>query len=92
MLLVLVYSGRVALHGTEIPTIIDHSATMNYPSATGSIIVVISVPFKLCVLCRSMRSMRSMRGGFIFRKVDYFGSTVAFLSTLFLLTVPFKWC
>ncbi len=28
---------------TEIPTIIDPSATINYPSATGSIIVGISV-------------------------------------------------
>ncbi len=33
---------------TEIPTIIDPSATINYPSATGSIIVGIS----LCVWMR----------------------------------------
>jgi hypothetical protein len=33
---------------TEIPTIIDPSATINYPSATGSIIVGISVVNKLC--------------------------------------------
>ncbi len=30
-------------NSTEIPTIIDPSATINYPSATGSIIVGISV-------------------------------------------------
>ncbi len=33
-----------SLAPTEIPTIIDPSATTNYPSATGSIIVGISVP------------------------------------------------
>jgi hypothetical protein len=35
---------------TEIPTIIDPSATINYPSATGSIIVGISVPsYDACI-------------------------------------------
>ncbi len=33
---------------TEIPTIIDPSTTVNYPSATGSIIVGISVCFSCC--------------------------------------------
>ncbi len=37
--------GGDACSGTEIPTIIDPSATINYPSATGSIIVGISVRY-----------------------------------------------
>ena len=39
-----IYVIRTYVHiHTEIPTIIDPSATVNYPSATGSIIVGISV-------------------------------------------------
>jgi hypothetical protein len=36
---------------TEIPTIIDPSATINYPSATGSIIVGISVVYVCFHVC-----------------------------------------
>ncbi len=37
---------------TEIPTIIDPSATINYPSATGSIIVGITVQgANVCARC-----------------------------------------
>ena len=51
--------GSGVCYATEIPTMIDPSATKNYPSATGSIIVGISVEERLRfrrLLCRDNNS------------------------------------